>query len=68
VRCCGVRTIDDVRCKSVGVWVRVIAWREPNLFVVDCQGVEILTGAGVSVVELPELGEHARAMNAHLGT
>lgn len=44
----------------------VIAWREPSLFVADCQGYELLTAAGVAVVEMPELGEQARAMNAHL--
>lgn len=44
----------------------VIAWREPSLFVADCRGYELLTEAGVTVVELPELGEQARAMNAHL--
>ncbi|MCK9875182.1 dCMP deaminase [Frankia sp. AgPm24] len=44
----------------------VIAWREPGLFVADCQGYELLTAAGVTVVELPELAERARAMNAHL--
>ncbi|MCM3883850.1 dCMP deaminase [Frankia sp. R82] len=44
----------------------VIAWREPSLFVADCQGYELLTAAGVTVVELPELAEQARAMNAHL--
>lgn len=44
----------------------VIAWKEPSLFVADCQGVELLEQAGVEVVELPELAEPARAMNAHL--
>jgi diaminohydroxyphosphoribosylaminopyrimidine deaminase/5-amino-6-(5-phosphoribosylamino)uracil reductase len=44
----------------------VIAWREPSLFVADCQGYELLTTAGLTVVEMPDLGEQARAMNAHL--
>ncbi|CAO5242223.1 deaminase [Frankia sp. AgKG'84/4] len=44
----------------------VIAWREPSLFVADCQGYELLAEAGIRVVELPELGEQARAMNSHL--
>ncbi len=44
----------------------VIAWREPSLFVADCQGYELLAAPGVTVVEMPELGEQARAMNAHL--
>ncbi|OAA25854.1 diaminohydroxyphosphoribosylaminopyrimidine deaminase [Frankia sp. EI5c] len=44
----------------------VIAWREPSLFVADCQGCELLAAAGLTVVELPELAEQARAVNAHL--
>jgi diaminohydroxyphosphoribosylaminopyrimidine deaminase / 5-amino-6-(5-phosphoribosylamino)uracil reductase len=44
----------------------VIAWREPSLFVADCQGYELLTAAGVTVVELPELAGQARAANSHL--
>ncbi|MFI9026922.1 deaminase [Streptomyces sp. NPDC053560] len=44
----------------------VIAWREPDLFVDDCVGVERLRTAGVSVVELPELADKARAVNTHL--
>lgn len=44
----------------------VIAWREPSLFVADCQGFELLTAAGVTVVELTELAQQARAANAHL--
>ncbi|MFJ4923468.1 hypothetical protein [Streptomyces sp. NPDC088725] len=30
----------------------VIAWREPDLFVVGCEGVELLAAAGVEVVEI----------------
>lgn len=44
----------------------VIAWREPALFVDDCQGLEILTAAGLTVVEIPELAEAARAASSHL--
>lgn len=44
----------------------VIAWREPSLFVADCVGVEILRSAGVTVVELAELAQEAREVNAHL--
>jgi diaminohydroxyphosphoribosylaminopyrimidine deaminase/5-amino-6-(5-phosphoribosylamino)uracil reductase len=44
----------------------VIAWREPDLFV-NCEGVALLSAAGVEVVELPELADLARAANAHLG-
>lgn len=51
---------------SAGIQRVVIAWREPDLFVADCQGVELLTAAGVEVVELPELADAARSVNAHL--
>jgi diaminohydroxyphosphoribosylaminopyrimidine deaminase/5-amino-6-(5-phosphoribosylamino)uracil reductase len=44
----------------------VIAWKEPSLFVADCRGVELLTAAGITVDELPELATEARAMNSHL--
>jgi diaminohydroxyphosphoribosylaminopyrimidine deaminase/5-amino-6-(5-phosphoribosylamino)uracil reductase len=44
----------------------VMAWREPSLFVADCQGYELLAEAGVEVVELPEFAGEARAVNAHL--
>jgi diaminohydroxyphosphoribosylaminopyrimidine deaminase/5-amino-6-(5-phosphoribosylamino)uracil reductase len=44
----------------------VIAWREPNLFVEDCQGCELLAAGGVTVVEVPELAGRAQAPNAHL--
>jgi diaminohydroxyphosphoribosylaminopyrimidine deaminase/5-amino-6-(5-phosphoribosylamino)uracil reductase len=40
----------------------VIAWREPSLFVADCQGVEILTAHGVHVLEVPELADLASAV------
>jgi diaminohydroxyphosphoribosylaminopyrimidine deaminase/5-amino-6-(5-phosphoribosylamino)uracil reductase len=43
----------------------VIAWREPDIFV-TCEGVALLTAAGVSVVELPEFAAQARAVNGHL--
>ncbi len=43
-----------------------MAWREPALFVADCQGYELLTQAGVEVVELPEFAGAARAANSHL--
>jgi diaminohydroxyphosphoribosylaminopyrimidine deaminase / 5-amino-6-(5-phosphoribosylamino)uracil reductase len=44
----------------------VIAWREPSLFVADCQGTELLQAAEVALVELPEFAERAKAMNRHL--
>jgi pyrimidine deaminase RibD-like protein len=44
----------------------VLAWREPALFVADCQGAELLTAAGLSVTELPELAAAAAEPNRHL--
>jgi pyrimidine deaminase RibD-like protein len=44
----------------------VIAWREPALFVADCQGAELLARAGVEVTELPEFTADAAAPNRHL--
>ncbi len=50
-----------------GIGRVVIAWREPSLFVADCQGIELLARAGIEVSELPELAERAKAPNRHLG-
>jgi diaminohydroxyphosphoribosylaminopyrimidine deaminase/5-amino-6-(5-phosphoribosylamino)uracil reductase len=44
----------------------VIAWREPTLFVADCQGYELLSQAGIAVAELPEFAADAAAPNRHL--
>jgi diaminohydroxyphosphoribosylaminopyrimidine deaminase / 5-amino-6-(5-phosphoribosylamino)uracil reductase len=44
----------------------VMAWREPGLFVADCQGCELLATAGVAVVEIPDLAQEAREPNFHL--
>jgi pyrimidine deaminase RibD-like protein len=44
----------------------VIAWREPALFVADCQGYELLSRAGLKVTELPEFAAAAAAPNQHL--
>jgi diaminohydroxyphosphoribosylaminopyrimidine deaminase/5-amino-6-(5-phosphoribosylamino)uracil reductase len=51
---------------AAGIGRVVIAWREPALFVADCQGAELLDGAGVTVVEMPDLAERARDANRHL--
>lgn len=59
------RTCTDL-ILAAGIPRVVIAWREPALFVADCQGCEILTQAGVEVVELPEFVFAARAVNSHL--
>jgi diaminohydroxyphosphoribosylaminopyrimidine deaminase / 5-amino-6-(5-phosphoribosylamino)uracil reductase len=46
----------------------VIAWREPALFVADCQGYELLSRAGLTVAELPEFAAEAAAPNWHLAS
>ncbi|MEU2874422.1 deaminase [Streptomyces olivoreticuli] len=51
---------------AAGVPRVVIAWREPSLFVDDCQGFETLQAAGVTVLEIPDLADTAREANAHL--
>lgn len=50
---------------TAGIRRVVFAWREPPLFV-DCEATALLRAAGVSVLELPELGDRAREPNAHL--
>jgi diaminohydroxyphosphoribosylaminopyrimidine deaminase / 5-amino-6-(5-phosphoribosylamino)uracil reductase len=68
---CSERKSRPLSCTRLildaGIARVVIAWREPDLFVADCQGVELLAVAGVEVVEVPELAPAARAVNAHLG-
>ncbi|HKR50848.1 MAG TPA: deaminase [Pseudonocardiaceae bacterium] len=51
---------------AAGISRVVIAWREPSLFVADCQGYEFLINAGVEVVEIPDLAREAKAPNTHL--
>jgi diaminohydroxyphosphoribosylaminopyrimidine deaminase/5-amino-6-(5-phosphoribosylamino)uracil reductase len=51
---------------AAGIRRVVIAWREPSLFVADCQGAELLEAAGVTVVEMPEFAERAKEANRHL--
>src|SRR5580693_9339025 len=51
---------------NTGLGRLVIAWREPGLFVADCQGVELLAQAGIEITELPELAELAKGPNRHL--
>ncbi|WP_406336358.1 deaminase [Streptomyces zaomyceticus] len=67
---CSERKSRPLSCAQLilasGIPRVVIAWREPSLFVADCQGVETLTAAGVTVVEIPELADVARRVNAHL--
>ena len=51
---------------AAGLQRVVIAWREPALFVADCQGYELLSRAGLTVTELPEFAADAAAPNRHL--
>jgi diaminohydroxyphosphoribosylaminopyrimidine deaminase / 5-amino-6-(5-phosphoribosylamino)uracil reductase len=60
------RTCTDLII-AAGVGRVVIAWREPALFVANCQGVELLSAAGITVTELPEFAADAAAPNRHLG-
>ncbi|WP_020579134.1 dihydrofolate reductase family protein [Actinopolymorpha alba] len=66
---CSVRASRPRPCAELildaGIRRVVFAWREPDLFV-DCRGAEVLTGAGVDVVELPDLAPLVRDVNAHL--
>ncbi|WP_433304013.1 deaminase [Actinoplanes sp. CA-030573] len=50
---------------AAGIPRVVIAWREPDLFV-TCEGVALLTAAGIEVVELPQYAAQAKVANAHL--
>jgi diaminohydroxyphosphoribosylaminopyrimidine deaminase/5-amino-6-(5-phosphoribosylamino)uracil reductase len=50
---------------AAGITRVVLAWREPPIFVPG-GGAAWLSGRGVRVTEVPELGPQARAVNAHL--
>lgn len=67
---CSVRKSRPRSCTELilgsGIGRAVIAWREPSLFVADCQGCELLQQAGVTVTELPGFAERAQAPNRHL--
>lgn len=54
------------RASGTGIRRVVIAWREPGLFVADCQGYELLERADVEVAELPEFVGRAQEPNRHL--
>jgi 5-amino-6-(5-phosphoribosylamino)uracil reductase len=66
---CGARASRPVTCVqhivAAGIPRVVFAWREPRLFT-DGKGAEQLRAAGLTVVELPELADRARSVNAHL--
>lgn len=52
--------------RDSGIRRVVIAWREPDLFVNDCQGIRLLEQAGIEVVEIADLADAARSFHAHL--
>lgn len=58
------RTCTELILES-GIPRVVFAWREPSVFV-DCVGAETLRTAGRTVIELPELADEVRTVNAHL--
>jgi diaminohydroxyphosphoribosylaminopyrimidine deaminase/5-amino-6-(5-phosphoribosylamino)uracil reductase len=66
---CGVRASRPRPCADLiiaaGIPRVVYAWHEPPLLA-SGGGAEMLTAAGVSVIEIPELAPEARAINAHL--
>lgn len=49
-----------------GIGRVVIAWQEPQLFIEEPRGTELLREAGIVVVELPELADLAKAPNRHV--
>lgn len=67
---CSERKSRPLSCTALilkaGIPRVVMAWREPALFVADCQGFELLTSAGVNVVEMPEFAADAKGINSHL--
>jgi diaminohydroxyphosphoribosylaminopyrimidine deaminase / 5-amino-6-(5-phosphoribosylamino)uracil reductase len=67
---CSQRTSRPRTCTQLiiaaGLRRVVIGWREPPLFVADCQGYEQLAEAGIEVAELPALAALAAAPNRHL--
>jgi diaminohydroxyphosphoribosylaminopyrimidine deaminase/5-amino-6-(5-phosphoribosylamino)uracil reductase len=66
---CTARTSKPGTCTDLilaaGIRRVVIALREPLVFV-DCHGVETLRGHGVDVVEVTDLGDLVRDVNAHV--
>lgn len=52
--------------RDTGIRRVVTAWREPDTFVPDAAGTELLEEAGVTVIELPEYADAAKAPNQHL--
>jgi riboflavin-specific deaminase-like protein len=66
---CGARASRPLTCVQLilaaGIPRVVFAWREPALFTAG-EGADQLRAAGLDVLEVPELADRARAVNAHL--
>ncbi|MGH3157224.1 MAG: dCMP deaminase, partial [Streptosporangiaceae bacterium] len=66
---CGVRASRPRPCADLiiaaGLPRVVYAWHEPPLLA-SGGGAEMLTAAGVTVIEIPELADEAREPNSHL--
>ncbi|GIF12172.1 deaminase [Actinoplanes teichomyceticus] len=66
---CTTRKSRPTSCTELilasGIRRVVLALREPLHFA-DCTGVETLLGCGVEVIEIPDLGEPVRGINAHV--
>ena len=58
------RTCTELILAS-GIKRVVFAVREPPVFV-DCIGAELLQSAGIEVIEIPELADLVRTVNAHI--
>lgn len=67
---CSKRASRDRPCAQLIREVRiprvVTAWREPDTFVFDADGTELLEHAGITVVELSEYADAAQKPNSHL--
>jgi riboflavin-specific deaminase-like protein len=66
---CGARASRPVTCVqhivAAGIPRVVFAWNEPPVFAAG-DGADQLRAAGVTVIEVPDLADRARAVNAHL--
>lgn len=66
---CTKRSSHPITCTQLIITARisrvVLAWREPTIFV-DCEGVELLRAANIDVVEIAELADEVKQINAHL--
>jgi len=66
---CSARRSRPLSCaaliRAAGIPRVVYAWGEPVMFV-DGHGVEELVGAGIEVVQVPDLADAVREVNAHL--